>query len=185
MLGNVLYYAPGSRVELKDISQIESVSLIHWHGFHFKINPLKPFQVLKKQSSSLTIDNFSFSPRPIVGMFLQLYSCASDAKYFYTPDFRMAKRLKDHKQIRVEHLKRKECATNARDVNNRVTIRDDGNSGTAHDDGNNEKASEDGNSETASEGGNSETAINNGNSGTVVRTSENEFMKILQRKCYL
>ncbi|KAJ6644557.1 Bromodomain adjacent to zinc finger domain protein 2B, partial [Pseudolycoriella hygida] len=82
--GDVYYYAPGSQMKLKHIGQIQTI--------------------LEQQSSSFTVDNFSFSARPIIGSFLQPYSSATDAECIRMTDAEVAKRLEELKLYTKQSL---------------------------------------------------------------------------------
>lgn len=69
-------------------------------------------QVLQKQSSDFKNENFSFSSRPIVGMFLRPYESVTDAKYFYTSDTDMAKKIFQLKTVRSKFENRPKANDN-------------------------------------------------------------------------
>lgn len=86
--GDVYYMAPNSQTKIKNFTQLEPV--------------------LSKQGGELTRDNFSFSARPLVGMFLQAPPFPPDADYIRMTDEDVAKRLEElkmftrHSQLDVE-----------------------------------------------------------------------------------
>lgn len=85
--GDVYYMAPNSQQKIKNFTQLEPV--------------------LSKQME-LTRDNFSFSARPLVGMFLQAPPFPPDADYIRMTDEDVSKRLDElkmftrHSQLDVE-----------------------------------------------------------------------------------
>lgn len=85
--GDVYYMAPNSQTKIKNFTQLE---------------PL-----LSKQGE-LTRENFSFSARPLVGMFLQAPPFPPDADYIRMTDEDVSKRLEElkmftrHSQLDVE-----------------------------------------------------------------------------------
>lgn len=79
--GDVYYNSPGSQTKLKNLTQIQAV--------------------LDQQQSNLTQENFSFSARAIVGIFLQPAPppYANDGEFIRMTDVEVSKRLEELKMF--------------------------------------------------------------------------------------